>query len=146
MATATVLPAVAVTPRAGTPTAGTPSAGTPTAPWSLRHMFGRRCRSWRPRTGTTHPQGHLPGGCRVCWRPCLHRVDSGETRCVDCAWALAQHADPRVRLALADGTGVPLDVLELLATDPDPLVADRAAGMAAFRGAGTAAVATAGGR
>ena len=141
MVTSAALPAVA-----GQLKAGTRRAGKASASWSLRPLFGRRCRSWRPRTGNTHPPGHLPGGCRVCWRPCLRRVDSGETRCVDCAWALAQHADPRVRLALADGTGVPLDVLELLATDPDPLVADRAAGMAAFRGAGTAAVATAGGR
>jgi hypothetical protein len=54
------------------------------------------------------------------------RVGAGETRCGDCAWALAQHPDPRVRLALADAPGIPLDVLELLATDPDPLVADRA--------------------
>jgi hypothetical protein len=34
---------------------------------------------------------------------------------------------------MADTAGVPLDVLELLATDPDPLVADRAAGIAGFR-------------
>ena len=65
---------------------------------------------------------------------------------MDCAWALAQHPDPRVRLALADGTGVPLDVLELLATDPDPLVADRAAGMTAFRSADAGALTTAGSR
>jgi len=88
---------------------------------------GLWCRSWRPREASTHPPGHLPGRCRVCWRPCLSRVGAGQTRCADCSWALAQHPDPRVRLALAAAHGVPPDVLELLATDPDPLVANLAA-------------------
>src|SRR6478752_9542750 len=90
-------------------------------------VLGSRCRSWRPRTGASaHPAGHVPGVCRVCWRPCLHRVPSGENRCPDCLWALAQHPDPRVRLALVNQPRVPAEVLELLVTDPDPLVADRA--------------------
>lgn len=49
-------------------------------------------------------------------------------------WALAQHPDPRVRLALLASRRVPAVVLELLVTDPDPLVADRADRIAAFRG------------
>jgi len=101
----------------------------------LRDLLGPRCRSWRPRAATdSHPAGCLPGRCRTCWRPCLHRVHRGETRCRDCVWALAQHPDPRVRLALLASRRVPSEVLELLVTDPDPLVADRADRIAAFRG------------
>ena len=104
-------------------------------PQPVRGPFGARCRSWRPRAaGAAHPQRHLPGACRVCWRPCLRRVPPGETRCADCGWALAQHPDPRVRLALVAQPRIPADVLELLVTDPDPLVADRAERLAAFRG------------
>ncbi len=58
----------------------------------------------------------------------------GEALCADCVWALAQHPDPRVRLALVTQPRIPPDVLELLVTDPDPLVADRAERTAAFRG------------
>lgn len=58
----------------------------------------------------------------------------GETRCPDCAWALAQHPDPRVRLALVTQPRISPEVLELLVTDPDPLVADRAERIAPFRG------------
>ena len=61
-------------------------------------------------------------------------MQRGETRCGDCLWALAQHPDPRVRLALLASRRVPAEVLELLVTDPDPLVADRADRIAAFRG------------
>ena len=70
----------------------------------------------------------------MCWRPCLRRVPRGETRCRDCVWALAEHPDPRVRLALVTQPRIPPDVLDLLVTDPDPLVADRAERMASFRG------------
>ena len=101
---------------------------------ALRIMIGQRCRSWRPRPCTTHPLGHLPWRCRTCWRPCLKRVQRGESRCGKCMWALAQHPDPRVRLALLASRRVPAEVLELLVTDPDPLVADRADWVAAFRG------------
>jgi len=101
---------------------------------ALRDLAGPRCRSWRPRAGTTHPAGHLPGRCRTCWRPCLSRVYGGDTRCGDCLWALAQHPDPRVRLALLGSRRVPVELLELLGTDPDPLVADRAERVATFRG------------
>ena len=69
----------------------------------------------------------------MCWRPCLRRVPRGDTRCPDCVWALAQHPDPRVRLALVTQPRTPPDVLELLVSDPDPLVADRAERMADFR-------------
>lgn len=59
-------------------------------------------------------------------------------------WALAEHPDPRIRLALVTRPRVPADVLELLTTDPNPLIADRAGRMAAFRGipvdSGTGAV------
>lgn len=101
---------------------------------AFRVLVGSRCRSWRPRPATAHPAGHLPGRCRVCWRPCLNRVDRGETRCGDCTWALSQHPDPRVRLALLASRRVPAEVLELLVTDPDPLVADRADRIVVFRG------------
>jgi hypothetical protein len=47
---------------------------------------------------------------------------------------LAEHPDPRVRLALVTQPRIPPDVLEMLVSDPDPLVADRAGRMAAFRG------------
>ena len=49
----------------------------------------------RTRRGTCPGRAGCAGGraCAGCTR--------GETRCADCAWALAQHPDPRVRLALA---------------------------------------------
>ena len=41
---------------------------------------------------------------------------------------------PGSRLALLASRRVPVEVLELLVTDPDPLVADRAERIATFRG------------
>ena len=85
-----------------------------------------RCRSWRPDGKSTHPVGHTPGKCRTCWRPCLAHVESGQIRCESCVTALADHHDPRVRLSLLDESP-PSDVIELLCTDLDPLVARTAA-------------------
>ena len=102
-----------------------PAVTVPAPQW-FRVVLGPRCRSWRPCVGAVHAVGHRPGRCRVCWRPCRNPVRDGVTRCVDCWWALAEHPDPRVRLALSAAPAIPAEVLELLATDLDPLVADRA--------------------
>jgi len=99
---------------------------TVAVPQWFRLWLGPRCRSWHPREGMRHAPGHLPGRCRVCWRPCRNPVSDGVTRCADCWWAIAGHPDPRVRLALSAAPKIPAEVLELLATDLDPLVADRA--------------------
>ena len=102
-----------------------PAVTVPAPQW-FRIVLGPGCRSWRPCVGAVHAVGHLPGRCRVCWRPCRNPVRRGAARCADCWWALAEHPDPRVRLAVGAAPGVPMEVLELLACDLDPLVADRA--------------------
>lgn len=85
-----------------------------------------RCRSWRPNPNSHHPVGHRPGGCRTCWKPCLNPVGRGETRCEDCLYALADHHDPQVRQALLEESP-PVEVLQLLSSDLDPLVQRTAA-------------------
>lgn len=64
----------------------------------------------------------MPGTCRVCWSVCWEKVAAGQVRCEDCTWALAQHPSSVIRRLLLDEPGLPVDVLELLATDFDAVV------------------------
>lgn len=65
-----------------------------------RGLF-RRCRSWRYVFVEDHPQGHMPGECRTCWRPCWRRSEPGTTRCTRCAHDLAEHPNDDIRMAFA---------------------------------------------
>jgi len=73
-----------------------------------------------------HSHEHLPGRCRTCWRVCRHRLAPGQTRCDECAFALAEHPSATVRRALAQEPDLPQEVAELLATDFDATVAGAA--------------------
>ena len=79
------------------------------------------CRSWRPVLADGHDGRHRPGSCRVCWRPCFRRATPGQVRCRECAYALAEHPDPLVRVSLV-AEGAEPQVLWLLASDLDPMV------------------------
>lgn len=79
------------------------------------------CRSWRPVIADGHDGRHHPGRCRACWRPCFRRVAAGQIRCDDCAYALAEHPDPLVRMSLVS-EGCEPQVLSLLASDLHPAV------------------------
>lgn len=81
-----------------------------------------RCRSWRYRHTDGH-QGHLPGQCRSCWRPCHARLPKPERgvaarRCEDCTQALLQCPDVAVRKALASEDDLDRSILIALTTDP----------------------------
>lgn len=77
------------------------------------------CRSWRPNPTAGH--NHAPGECRVCWKVCWSRPERGD-RCEDCLWSLARHPSAAIRRQLVVEPDLPLDVLELLATDFDAAV------------------------
>lgn len=90
-------------------------------------MFGRHsCRSWRPRTDTPHPADHLPGKCRRCWQLCHRPSQPGGQRCEVCEYELAQHPDPRVRMALVSEGSASELTLSLMTNDADASVADMA--------------------
>lgn len=75
-----------------------------------------RCESWKPVVGT-HPAGHLPGECRVCWKPCRAHVKKPAKRCEACTDALLYHPDYRVRKELATEAGQDPDILKVLLSD-----------------------------
>lgn len=75
-----------------------------------------RCQ-WRPVTGLSHEHvKHMPGFCRVCWKPCFQRPEQG-LHCATCLPLLATHGNSSVRRELALEDEVPSEILELLASD-----------------------------
>lgn len=84
-----------------------------------------RCRSWRPvpDVDRTHAQ-HLPGECRVCWKPCFAHVETGQARCQECEELLRAHTSSIVRASLATEPGVSYGTLHLLTGDEDMTVSN----------------------
>ena len=96
------------------------------------------CRSWRPTPGMDKAHvTHLPGECRVCWKPCFARVPKGTPRCQECLAGLRDHVSPFVRSALAAEKDVPDDILNFLSDDMDLTVSSLARRALARRGAET---------
>lgn len=83
----------------------------------------RRCPCWEPNPESAHGSIHLPGDCRKCWTRCRNRVTGGQRRCVDCASALAQHANAAVRRMLAHEADLETGLLQLLTRDSNEDVA-----------------------
>ena len=81
-----------------------------------------KCRSWRYTLVESH-QGHLPGTCRECWKPCREKVEPGVVRCNDCLIAIVSCRDTKVRRGLMQEEGVDERTLELLIDDANPVLA-----------------------
>ncbi len=94
-----------------------------------------RCQSWRPVPDVDNSHiGHLPPGCRKCWRPCRARVPAGQVRCHECLLGLRDHVSSFVRAALAAEPDTPTETLEFLAGDSDLTVSAIAGRALARRG------------
>lgn len=68
----------------------------------------------------------LPGEDRHVWRPCRNKVAAGKVGCADCLNAAANHSVVGIRLQVAESPDIPDDLLELLTTDPEQVVAQAA--------------------
>lgn len=82
-----------------------------------------RCRSWRPVPDVHVGDGHKPGKCRDCWRPCFKKVEhEGDVRCEGCYDALDVHPDEEIRRALAGEPDLPERHAQVLLSDPEATV------------------------
>lgn len=81
-------------------------------------MSRRRCRLWRYRG---HASPVAVPGTRSDWAICHATADASAVGCSDCYDALIRCPDAGIRRAIATAEHTPVDVLEVLSTDADPL-------------------------